>query len=120
MYTINRVVDFKYQEMLRDLDSAIIEEKLVFTGGGGGVLGNRLRLSVCLVTGVTFSRLTHFINSYLIEIKGVRYIVYDEKETWIIVIAENAGSNSEFCNKISDEYESKAIRRGADTIGVHF
>jgi hypothetical protein len=100
--------------MLRDLDTAIIEDRLVF---GGGVGGNRLRLSLCFVTGVTFSSVTHFINSYLIDTKGVRYIVYDDKETWIIVIAENSGINSEFCGKIREEYERKVYRRGGDLIG---
>lgn len=105
--------------MMRDLESAIIEDKLLFsvTAAGGG---NRLRLSLCFVTGVTFSSITHFINSYLIDTKGVRYIVYDDKETWILVIAENVGINSEFCNKLREEYDNKVLRRGGDPMSVNF
>ena len=88
-------VDPKYLELLKDLENAIIEDRLFLPVRSAG---NRLRLSIAFITGV-LGDISLFIRD-LIGIKGVRYIVYDERANWVIVVAEN---NSELCMQIRQE-----------------
>jgi hypothetical protein len=80
---------------LKDLENAIIEDRLFLPVRSAG---NRLRLSIAFITGV-LGDISLFIRD-LIGIKGVRYIIYDERANWVIVVAEN---NSELCMQIRQE-----------------
>ncbi len=80
--------------ILRELDSAIIEDdikpKTFFNG-------NRLKLNLVLITGVSGSSINKFISAYLVPaMDRLRYVLYDERANWIISIYDSAPESGEY------------------------
>jgi hypothetical protein len=72
--------------MIRELDSAIIEDDIqprrIFI-----MQGNRLKVNLVMITGVSGASINKFISSFLLPaMERIRYVIYDERANWIIAI----------------------------------